>query len=174
MLGEPNRTQYKHFNPNYKWPNNCSHKAHNFYSLFVDLGEKGDWDFRVSDLVKNLDGTDIINPCGKFQWNPEGPGSQIYSHHLLIGAPGIFSDLLRFVLMLKRERERGVRKATGSYCTYSSLVKLQPRFLTLQCKTSLWAELQPWCLSLQWLTCPWAEHWWLYMIVYIYIYIHSI
>ena len=34
----------------------------------------------------------------------------------------------------------GVRKATGSYRTYSSLVKLQPRFLSLQWKTCLWAE----------------------------------
>ena len=56
-------------------------------------------------------------------------------------------------------RER-VQKATGSYRIYLSLVKLQPRFLSLQCKTCLWAELQPWCLSLQWRTCPWAEHWW--------------
>ena len=27
---------------------------------------KGDWDFRISDLVKNPDGTDI-NPCGEFR-----------------------------------------------------------------------------------------------------------
>ena len=52
-----------------------------------------------------------------------------------------------------------MRKATGSYRTYSSLVKLQLRFLSLQWKTCIWAELQAWCLSLQWRTCPWAEHW---------------
>ena len=46
-------------------------------------------------------------------------------------------------------RESGVQKAMGSCCTYSSLVKLQPRFLSLQWKTCLWAKLQPWCLSLQ-------------------------
>ena len=40
------------------------------------------------------------------------------------------------------------------------LVKLQPRFLSLEWKTCLWAELQPWFLSMQWRTCPWAEHWW--------------
>ena len=39
-----------------------------------------------------------------------------------------------------------MRKPTGSYRTYSSLVKLQPSFLSLQWKTCLWAELQPWCL----------------------------
>ena len=99
----------------------------------------------------------IFKPCGKFRWSPDGPVSQIHSPHLLVGAPGIFSHLLKFVKML---RDGGVRKATGSYLTYSSLVKLQPRFLSSQCKSCLWAELQPWCLSLQWRTCPWAEHWW--------------
>ena len=47
--------------------------------------------------------------------------------------------------MLKREN--GVRKATESYRTYSSLVQLQPWFPSLRLKTCLWAELQPWCLS---------------------------
>ena len=35
----------------------------------------------------------IFNPCGEFQRSPEGPVSQIHSSHLLVGAPGIFSDL---------------------------------------------------------------------------------
>ena len=35
-----------------------------------------------------------------------GPISQIHSPHLRIGAPGIFSDLLRYVQTLERERER--------------------------------------------------------------------
>ena len=35
------------------------------------------------------------------------------------------------------EREIGVRRATESYCTYSSLVKLQLWFLRLQWKTCL-------------------------------------
>ena len=42
-------------------------------------------------------------------------------------------DLLRSVQMLKRER--GMQKAMGSYHTYSSLVKLQLWFLSLQWKT---------------------------------------
>ena len=66
-------------------------------------GAKGDWEFRISDQVKNPDGTDIY-PCGEFRWSLEGPVSQIHSPHLHIGAPGIFSDLLRSVQMLKRER----------------------------------------------------------------------
>ena len=45
----------------------------------------------------------LFNPCGEFRWIPEGPVSQIHSTHSHDGAPGIFSDLLRSVQMLKRE-----------------------------------------------------------------------
>ena len=45
----------------------------------------------------------MFNPCGEFRRSPEGSVSQIHSPHLLVGAPGIFSDLLRSVQMLKRE-----------------------------------------------------------------------
>ena len=45
----------------------------------------------------------IFNPCSEFQWSPEGPVSQIHSLHLHVGAPGIFTDLLRSVQMSKRE-----------------------------------------------------------------------
>ena len=45
----------------------------------------------------------ILNPCGKFRWSLEGPVSQIHPLHLQAGIPGIFSDLLRSVQMLKRE-----------------------------------------------------------------------
>ena len=59
----------------------------------------------------------MFNHCSEFQWSPEGPVRQIHTH-LHSGAPGIFSNLLRSVQMLK------------SYRTYSSLVKLQPWFLS--------------------------------------------
>ena len=62
-------------------------------------GVKGDWDFQISDLVKNPDGTEF----GENRWSPEVPVSQIHSPHLHVGAPGIFSDLLRSVQKLKRE-----------------------------------------------------------------------
>ena len=65
-------------------------------------GVKGDWDFRISDLVKNPDGSDI-NPCVEFRRSPECPVGQIHSPHLHVGVPGIFSDLLRSVQLLKRE-----------------------------------------------------------------------
>ena len=45
--------------------------------------------------------------------------------------------LLKLIKTLSR-----LRKATGSYRTYPSLVKLQPWFLSLRWKTCLWAELQ--------------------------------
>ena len=77
----------------------------------------------------------IFNPCGEFRWSPEGPVSRIHSPHLHDGAAGIFTDLLRSVQMLKKES--GVWKATGSYLTYLSLVKLLPWFLSLQWRTCL-------------------------------------
>ena len=94
----------------------------------------------------------IFNPCGEFRWSPEGPVSQIHSPPLHAVIPGIFSDLLRSVQMLKREW------GAESNRTYPSLVKLQPGFLSLRWKTCLWAELWPWFLSFQWRTWPWAEH----------------
>ena len=45
----------------------------------------------------------IFNPCGEFRWSPEGPVSQIHSPHLHVRTPGIFSDLLRSVQILKKE-----------------------------------------------------------------------
>ena len=117
------------------------------------MGVKGDRRFQTSDLVKNLNRTDI-NPCGEFRWIQEGPVSQIHSPHLHIEAPGNFSDISRSVQML----ESGVWKAMGSYHPYLSLIKLQPWFLSLQWTTCLWTELQLWFLHLQWKTCPWEEH----------------
>ena len=52
----------------------------------------------------------------------------------------------------------GVRKATGSYRTYSSLIKLLPWFLRVQCRTCPCAKMQPRLLRLRSRTCPWAEH----------------
>ena len=45
----------------------------------------------------------IFKTCGEFRWSTEGPVSQIHPPHLLVGSPRIFSDLLKSVLMLKRE-----------------------------------------------------------------------
>ena len=105
----------------------------------------------------------IFNPYCEFRWSLEGPVSQIHSPHLHVGAPGILSDLLRSIQMIKREWGA---ESNGNYRTYPSLVELQPEFLSLRWKTCLWAELQPWFMSLQWMTCPWAEYswWWFYIL----------
>ena len=81
----------------------------------------------------------IFNSCGEFQWSPEGPViSQIHSPHLLVGASGIFSDLLRSVQILKREMDpEKQRKATAPI---QSLVNLKSCFLSLRWRTCLWAE----------------------------------
>ena len=44
-----------------------------------------------------------FNHCSEFRWNPEGPVSQIHSPYLHVGAPGIFSNLLRSVQFLRSE-----------------------------------------------------------------------
>ena len=115
---------------------------------------KGDWDFRISDLVKTLM-EQIFNPFGEFQWSPEGPVSQIHSPRLRAGSPGIFSDLLRSVQMLKREW--GV-ESNGKLPHLSIPNKLQPGLLSLWWKTCLWAELHLCSLNLRWRTCPCAEY----------------
>ena len=45
----------------------------------------------------------IFNYCGEFRWSQEIPVSQIHTPHLHVRAPGIFSDLLKSVQILKRE-----------------------------------------------------------------------
>ena len=75
------------------------------------MGAKGDWDFRISDLVKSLMEL-IFNPCPEFRRSPEGPFSQIHSPHLHVGAPVIFSELLRSVQMLKRKWDCGKQRET--------------------------------------------------------------
>ena len=114
----------------------------------------GDWDFWISDLGEKPRRNWYLAHVVNF-------GEVRRAHlakctpHLHDGAPGIFSDLLRPVQMLKREW------GTESNWKLPHLFipsKLQPRFPSLRWKTCLWAELQPWCLSLKWKTCPWAEH----------------
>ena len=84
----------------------------------------------------------IFNSCGEFRWSPEGPVSQIHSPHLSAGVPGIFTDLLKSVQMLKRE-----------WGTESN-GKLPHLFIP-----SITATLvTEWKICvLQWKTCPWAE-----------------
>ena len=93
----------------------------------------------------------IFNLRGEFWWSPEGPVSQIHSPHLHVGAPGIFSDLLKSVQMLKREWGAGIYRTYWIPGKTAALVpefaeedlppaELQLRFLRLQCRICIWAE----------------------------------
>ena len=95
----------------------------------------------------------IFNDCGEFPWTQEGPVSQIHSHHLVFGAPEIFSDLLRYVQM----SETGVQKSTESYRTYSISCKTAALVADFAVEDMPSAELQFRYLRLQWKTCPWTE-----------------
>ena len=93
----------------------------------------------------------IFNPCCEFRWSLEGPVNQILSPHLHVGALGIFSDLLRYIQMLKREWGA---ESNSSYCTYSILGKtaaLVPEFAVEDLPL---ADLQPRFLHF----CPLTEH----------------
>ena len=56
--------------------------------------------------------------------------------------------------MLKRE---WMRKATGSYCSYSIPGRTAALVPEIAVEDLPSAEVQPRFLSLQWRTCPWAE-----------------
>ena len=97
----------------------------------------------------------IFNPCGKFRWSPEGLVCQIHSPHLHVGAPGIFSDLLRSIQKLKREWDTESNGKLPNLFIPSKTATLVPEFAVEDLPS--WA-LQPRFLRLEWRTCPWAEH----------------
>ena len=89
----------------------------------------------------------MFNPCGEFRRSPEGPVCQIHSPYLLVGDPGIFSDLLRYVQMLKREWDA---ESNGKLPhLFKSLVKLQALVPEFAVEDLSSAELQPRFLRLQ-------------------------
>ena len=71
----------------------------------------------------------MFNPCGEFQCNSGGPSEPNPLSSPPLWCPGIFSDLLRSVQMLKRVGCGKQREATAPI---QSLVKLQPWFLSLR------------------------------------------
>ena len=128
-----------HYRIHHTWP-----QANILNIIYIYIYIYIHWGRRVIGIFGSLIWSKTLmelkfNPCGEFRWNSEGPISQIHSLHLHIDVPGIFSGLLRSVQLLKRES--GVRKAAGSYCTYPSLVELQPGFLSLRRNTCLWLEM---------------------------------
>ena len=94
-------------------------------------------------------------PWGQFRWSPEGPVSQIHSPHLHVGVPGIFSDLLRSVQMLKREWSTESNGKLPHLFIRSKTATLVPEFAVEDLSLGRSAAL---VLGLQWKTCPWAEH----------------
>ena len=98
----------------------------------------------------------IFKPCGQFRWSPEGPVNQIHSPNLHVGVPVIFSDLLRSLQILERERERErewVAESNGKLPQQlipGKTAALVPEFAVEDLPS---AELQSWFLSLQWKTC---------------------
>ena len=94
----------------------------------------------------------LFNPCGELWWSPEGPVSQIHFSHL---HAGIFSHLLRTVLMLKGERGA---ESNGKLPHLFIPRKTAALVVEFAVEDLLTAELQPWFLRLQWSTCPRAEH----------------
>ena len=113
-----------------------------------------DRDSRISDLVKNPDGTDIIS-CGEFRWNPEGLVNQIRSLHLHAGAPGIFSDLLRSVQMPKREWGAEINGKLPLLFIPSKTAALVPEFAMEDLSLSRTGALVPEFVVK---ACPWSEH----------------
>ena len=109
----------------------------------------------------------IFNPCGQYQWCPDGPVS--HSPHLLAKVPGIYSDLLRSVQMLKREWVAESNWKLPHLFISNKTATLVPEFAV---EDLLWAELQPWCLSLQWKTCPCNDDiWWTNNLILLHVYI---
>ena len=88
-----------------------------------------------------------FNPCGEFWWNPEGPVSQIQSPNIHVGAPEIFSDLLRSVQMLKREWGAESNGKLLHLFIPGKTAALVPEIAVENLPS---AELQPWFLHLQW------------------------
>ena len=74
--------------------------------------------------------------------------------HLNVGAPGMFSDLLRSVQILKREWCAESNGKLPHLFIPGKTVTLVPEFAVVDLPS---AELQPLFLRLQWRTCPWAE-----------------
>ena len=99
---------------------NCSFR--NIYTFYIDIGTKLNiflqnitCNISISSRGRRVIGISgsliwsktlmelIFYPCGQFRLSPESPVCQIHSPHILVGAPGTFSDLLKSVQILKRE-----------------------------------------------------------------------
>ena len=85
----------------------------------------------------------IFNPCGEFRWSPGCPVSQIHSFHLHAVAPGIFSDLLKSVQMLKGEWGSVSNGKLPHLLIHSKTATLVPEFAVENLPLSRTAALMP-------------------------------
>ena len=88
----------------------------------------------------------IFNRCGEFRQSPEGPVSQIPSPYLHVDDPGIFSDLLKSVQILKTEWGAESNGKLPQVFIPGKTVALNPEFEVEDLPS---AELQPWFFRLQ-------------------------
>ena len=85
----------------------------------------------------------IFNPCSEFRLSPEGPVILIHSAHLQAGAPGIFSDLLRSVQILKRKRGAESNGKLPHLSIHSKTAAWVPEFAVEDLPLSRTAALVP-------------------------------
>ena len=92
-----------------------------------------------------------------FRWSPEGPVSQNHSPHLQVACWCPW-DLFRSIEICLYAKECGVRKATGSYRTYSVPGKTAVLVSEFEVEDLPSVELKPRFWRLEWRTCPWPEY----------------
>ena len=135
----------------------------NLYILFIKgrrvIGISGSqiWSKTLMDV--------IFNPCGEFWWSLEDPVSQICSPHLHVGAYGIFSDLLKYVQMRKKEWGVESNGKLSHLIVPDKTAALVPEFAVEDLPS---AELQPWFLHFAVKDLPLGRtHWWWFINMYI-------
>ena len=92
-----------------------------------------------------------LTPSDEFRWSPR---AQLAKSTLLTST---LVPLGSFQIC-SYAKDSGVRKATGSYRTYSIPGKTATLVPVFAVEDLNWTELQAWFLRLEWRTCPWAEH----------------
>ena len=126
------------------------------------VGAKGDWDFRISDRSKirwNSYLTHMVN----FGDVRRAQFSHIHSLRLHAGVPGIFSNLLRFVQMLKREWGTVNNGKLPHLFIPSKIATLVPKFAVEDLPLDRTAALVP---ELAVKDLPLGRTLWLYIYIY--------
>ena len=141
------------FSLNYK---KCDHK----YNMWIKnyLNELNEHSYNINMFLY------ISLYSISFRWSPECTDSQNHSPHLHV-ARWCPWDLFKSIKICLDAKESGVRKATGSYRTYSVPGRTAVLVFEFAVEDLPSAELQPRFRRLEWRTCSWAEHYWWYFIL---------